>query len=92
MGAKGSQFFVVVVGGGGSHFQRMVIVASEAITVTQVSHRLSNVSPARGRKDVRMLTTHIMVTTRLVKPKGIKLATKPLARSNHPRTSEIYRH
>ena len=48
-----------------SHIQRIVLATEETTVTQQVSHRidLSNANPARGHKQVRRSTGHIMVTT-----------------------------
>ena len=67
-----------------SHVQRLVL-ATEETTVTQVSHRPSNVNPACRHKEVRRSTGHMMVTTRCSDPQGSKSRQKvmPLYKQWH---------
>ena len=56
---------VVVVVVADSHMQRIVLVTEETtVTHNKSAIDLSNVNPARGHKEVRKSTGHIMVTTR----------------------------
>ena len=55
---------VVVDDDDGSHIQPIVLATEETAVIQQVSHRSLNSNPARGHKEVRRSTGHIMVTTR----------------------------
>ena len=52
---------------------------------------LSNADPARGHKEVRRSTGHIMGTARYSNQHRDPNSDKILARSNQPRTSKNYR-
>ena len=61
-----------------SHIQRVVLATVETMVTQQVSHRdLSNTNPARGHKEVRWSTGHIMVTSLYLNQQGSKSRQNP---------------
>ena len=70
----------------------LFVLATETTVTQQVSSRDKYLIPARGHKEVRSLTGHIMVTTRYSNQQGSDTnGDKILAGSNHPTTSGTYR-
>ena len=61
-----------------SHIQRIVLATEETMVTQEVSHRdLSNTNPARGHKEVRWSTGHIMVTALYSNQQGSKSRRNP---------------